>query len=85
MSRPKLWRVRVKKVVEDWVDVTALMAEDAERMAAQVPNVVSVFGRSATLAEKIYTPEIACGVEEESDIFGNPNEKLRASRRAQNE
>lgn len=40
--RKAIWRVRVRKVVEDWVEVTAGSALEADAEAAKVPGVVGV-------------------------------------------
>jgi hypothetical protein len=70
MSHPRPYRVRVNIISEGWVDVMAFTPEDAERIAATVKNVVGVYGRSATLAEKKAVPgEVAIYIEE-NDILG---------------
>lgn len=51
-NKKKLWRVRVYRKVEDWVEVRADDHMEAERLAGQLPNVISVFGRSAIPADK---------------------------------
>jgi hypothetical protein len=48
--RPAIYRVRVGRLIEDWVEVKAFTARDAEDQAAKVPGVKMVFGRSAILA-----------------------------------
>ena len=47
MPRTPTWRVRVYRKVEDWVDVEAQSALEAERDAANLPHVLSVFAKSA--------------------------------------
>ena len=59
------WRVRVKLSVETWVDVTAPDARAAEAAAAKLPNVISVFGLSATIANKVVGVTAPEGVQEE--------------------
>jgi hypothetical protein len=59
------WRVRVKLALETWVDIEATTASIAETEAAELPNVISVFGSSATLANKIAGVEAPAGVQEE--------------------
>ena len=59
------WRVRVKLSIETWVDVTAPDAKAAEAAAAVLPNVISVFGSSATIANKVIGVEAPLGVQEE--------------------
>ena len=51
-ARKKRWRVRVMRKIEDWVDVQADEAEEAEALAANYPQVISVFGKSAISADK---------------------------------
>jgi len=52
MLKKKRWRVRVYRKVEDWVDIQADTAEQAEADAAVLPGVLSVFGKSAISGEK---------------------------------
>lgn len=59
------WRVRVVVKQEAWVDVVAASWAAAELEAATLPNVVSVFGKSAVLANKEAGAELAAGVREE--------------------
>jgi hypothetical protein len=61
------WRVRVRLVVEGWVDIEASTASIAEVEAAKLPNVISVFRASATLANKVAGAEAPAGVQE--DLF----------------
>jgi hypothetical protein len=49
--RPKLWRVRVLRQEEAWVDVEAHDRAEAYVEAAKRPRVVNVFPRSAVLVE----------------------------------
>ncbi len=65
MSRLLPWRVRVKLSVETWVDVDAPTAKIAEQEAAKLPNVISVFGLSATPADKLAEAPRPVGVQEE--------------------
>ena len=62
MRRQKTWRVRVKRAVEDWVDVKADDALLAEQLAANIPGVISVFGRSAIPGGKPVTQDFIMGV-----------------------
>ena len=59
------WRVRVKLAIETWVDIEATNASIAETEAAKLPNVISVFRLSATLANKVAGAEAPAGVQEE--------------------
>lgn len=68
MERKKPWRVRVRRAEEVWVDVEATSAEEAEAQAAVMPRVLSVFGKSATPADKVYSPGAPEGVQE-SELF----------------
>ena len=47
MPRRYQWRVRVQRLAEVFVDVEAGDAEEAEKEAAKVPGVKSVFAKSA--------------------------------------
>jgi hypothetical protein len=52
MAKPKLWRVRVKRAIEDWVQVEAYTPLQAELDAANMIGVVSVFGGSAMRGDR---------------------------------
>ncbi|HVX90156.1 MAG TPA: hypothetical protein VHC20_00695 [Candidatus Paceibacterota bacterium] len=61
------WRVRVKRAVEDWVEVEAPTALAAEAAAANLPGVAFVFTQSAIRGDKpvgVLRPQ---GVEELPD------------------
>lgn len=69
MARLVMWRVRVRRSVETWVDVEAPPAVaggklEAERVAWNVPGVVSVFPGSAILGSESAIPERPPGVED---------------------
>lgn len=51
----KLWRVRIRRAVDQWVELDANTPEEAEALAGQIPNVLSVFGKSATPGNRIYS------------------------------
>ena len=59
MAKPRvpIWRVRVKRAHEEWVDVEAQTAELAEIEATKIPFVISVFTRSAIPGEQKLFPE----------------------------
>lgn len=64
--RKAIWRVRVRKAAEDWVEVTAGSAPEAAAEAAKVPGVLSVFQGSAILGDKLAGPPApVVGVQEE--------------------
>lgn len=68
MRRQKLWRVRVNRVVEEWVDVSADTPLQAEQLAANLPKVISVFTGSALRGEKpVGTHVPAAGIEDGED------------------
>ena len=48
----KFWRVRVRRLTEDWVELSADNAARAEEAAAKMHGVLSVFGRSAIPADR---------------------------------
>ncbi len=60
--RPIVWRVRVKRAIEAWVDVSAHDPAEAELEAAKVPGVLSVFGKSAIRGDEAARPEPPEGV-----------------------
>ena len=62
MARRIIWRVRVKRSIEAWVDVEAFNARDAELEAAKVPGVLSVFDKSAIRGDEAARPEPPEGV-----------------------
>lgn len=59
-----MWRVRVKLSTEVWVDVQAVTAAEAEAGAANLPGVLSVFGKSAIRGDEAALPERPAGVQE---------------------
>lgn len=65
--RIPVWRVRVKRAMEDWIDVEANSAELAEIEATKVPFVISVFHRSAMPGERKLFRENPRAIEEEDD------------------
>ena len=65
MPRRFPWRVRVKKTIEDWVDVDAFTAIEAETEAYKLFGVVSVFPRSAIRTDEVKEDERPIGVREE--------------------
>jgi len=65
MARSIMWRVRVKRAVEDWVEVPALSGAVAEIEAAKLPGVISVFGKSAVRGDEEAAPNRPAGVREE--------------------
>ena len=65
MARPENWRVRVKSCIETWVEVAAHSAAAAEAEAANVPGVISVFGKSAIRANLASEPAPLPGVSED--------------------
>lgn len=65
MPRIPIWRVRVRRAIEVWVDVQAVTAAQAEIEAVYVPGVISVFGKSAIRGDEAALPEHPPGVMEE--------------------
>ena len=65
MPRIPSWRVRVKRAIEDWVDVEAESAVEAEQKAIAVPGVISVFGRSAVRGDFVAEADRPAGVRED--------------------
>ena len=64
MPRIPSWRVRVKRAIEDWVDVEAESAVEAEQKAIAVPGVLSVFSRSAVRGDFVAEADRPVGVRE---------------------
>jgi hypothetical protein len=64
-GRPRPWRVRTRRLLETWVDVTAHTKEEAETLAASLPQVMSVFTGSAVRADLKETQPKDVGVEDE--------------------
>ncbi len=67
MRKPKIWRVRVLHKLEDWISVEAPSAEEAETSAANLPNVVHVFPRSAIMATPKGAEVVRIGVDESDE------------------
>ena len=59
------FRVRVRRSIEDWVDVQAASPQQAEVLAAAVPGVMNVFPRSAVRADLIAGARLPAGIEDE--------------------
>jgi hypothetical protein len=53
--------------IEDWVDIQSDTPLQAEALAATIPNVISVFGRSAIPAGKPVGQSVPVGVLEDED------------------
>jgi hypothetical protein len=66
MSR-SLWRVRVSRLVEDWVEVTAATKIEAEVAAVGLPGVRNVFAGSAISADFNPAPRRPAGVHDEDE------------------
>ena len=54
----------MKRAIEDWVDVEAESAVEAEQTAIAVPGVLSVFSRSAVRSDFVAESERPAGVHE---------------------
>lgn len=67
MRQQMTWRVRVKRAVEEWIDVQADTAAEAERLALHIPFVISVFGQSAMKGNKPVDRIPAMGVVEDEN------------------
>jgi hypothetical protein len=63
--RPRPWRVRVRRLMETWIDVSAHSAIEAESLAADYPQVVSVFVGSTIRADLKDAEPRDIGVEDE--------------------
>lgn len=63
MNSMKPWRVRVMRAVEVWVDVQAESSAQAEALARNLPQTLSVFGGSAIRADRLAGDRVI-GVEE---------------------
>lgn len=65
MARPKPWRVRVIRRIEDSVEVYVHDEAEAYVEAAKLPGVISVLLKSAIPADKVAGAEAPAGVSEE--------------------
>jgi hypothetical protein len=63
--RPKPWRVRVRRTVETWIDVSAHDKNEAERLAAVYPQVLAVLPGSAIRADLKESEPRDVGIEDE--------------------
>ena len=54
----------MKRAIEDWVDVEAESAVEAEQKAIAVPGVLSVFSRSAVRGDFVAEADRPVGVRE---------------------
>ena len=67
MRRQKTWRVRVRRSVEEWVDVQADTPLQAETIAATYSGVISVFGQSAMPGDRPVDRPLPVGVEDDEE------------------
>ena len=67
MTKPRLWRVRVKRAIEDWVQVEADTPLQAELDAANMIGVISVFGGSAMRGDRPIDQVPPAGIEDLDD------------------
>lgn len=67
MRRQKRWRVRVRRAIEDWIEVQCDTPQEAEELAAVRPGVISVFGKSAISGERGVDQVPLAGVLEDED------------------
>lgn len=67
MRRQRTWRVRVRRALEDWIDVQADSPLQAEELAATLPQVLSVFGGSAMRGDKPIDSIPPAGVQDDED------------------
>jgi hypothetical protein len=67
MPKPKLWRVRVRKSVEDWVSVSADTPLQAETLVATMPFILSVFNGMTMRGDRPVDQAIPVGVLEEDE------------------
>lgn len=51
-TRIPTWRVRVKRFMDDWIDVQANTPEEAEIAAASKPFILAVYSKSAIPGER---------------------------------
>jgi hypothetical protein len=66
VAQRHLWRVRVKRSIESWVEVQAETVEDALAEAGKVPGVIGVLGL-VIRADFQEVPKPPPGVREEDD------------------
>lgn len=69
MRGKKPWKVRVRRQIEDWIEIQAFTLAEAEKEAAGRPGVVSIFPGSTILADRPVDPNMmapAIVVEEET-------------------
>jgi len=67
MNKKKLYRVRVRRSVEDWITIQAEGPLQAEQLAATYPFVLSVFERSAISGERPVGITVPKGIPVEED------------------
>ncbi len=67
MRRQKLWRVRVTRAVEEWVDVQADTPLQAEQLAASMPRVLSVLTGNTIRGDRPIDRIQDAGVEDDEE------------------
>lgn len=68
MRKQKIWRVRVYRKIEDWVDVSADTPLQAEQQASILPGVLSIFSGLTIRGDKPISQLSPVGVVEDEDI-----------------
>lgn len=64
--KPKPWKVRVLREIEDWVDVHAVTREEAESAALAQKGVKELRGLAVPADKRVGAPKPA-GIEEEEE------------------
>jgi hypothetical protein len=61
------WRVRVKRTVEDWVEISASTKQEAEKAASTMAGVASVLPGMTISGEKPSGYMIPIGIEDDDE------------------
>lgn len=67
MNNQKRWRVRVIRRQEDWAEIKAADATEAEQLAANLPGVISIMTGMTMSAEKPVHERAPLGLLDDDD------------------
>lgn len=67
MQMKKRWKVRVIRRMEDWTEIKAADATEAEALAANLPGVISILTGMTMSAEKPVSERVPLGLMDNDD------------------
>ena len=67
MRKVKMWRVRCKRSVEEWIGVQAESALQAEQIVSTMPNVLSILSGSTISGDRPVGQTIQQGIQDDDE------------------